>query len=78
MRVISKQWPGQAENIDVLVRARIPSHSPQDDASPLMRSLLDAGHLRLFRNGDFHPGGVEIDRNFNWVSRRRSAPRRSG
>jgi uncharacterized NAD(P)/FAD-binding protein YdhS len=70
IRIVSKQWPGQIESVDVLIRARIPSHSPQDDASPLMRSLLDAGHVRLFRNGDFHPGGIEVDRHFNWVSAR--------
>jgi len=41
-------------------------HSPQDDASPLLQSLLKARHVRPFYNGTFHPGGLEIDRNFNW------------
>jgi uncharacterized NAD(P)/FAD-binding protein YdhS len=70
LRVVAKHWAGQAEQLDVLVRARVPTHNLEDDASPLMRSLLDAGHVRLFRNGEFHPGGIEIDRNFNWVSNR--------
>ena len=33
-----------------------------------MRSLLAAGHVRLFFNGGFHPGGIEINREFNWVA----------
>jgi len=43
-------------------------HSPADDASPLLLGLLRAGHARLFQNGSFHPGGIEVDRNFNWVT----------
>jgi len=59
----------------VLVKARISMHSPQDDASPLLRGLLDDGHARLFRNGDFHAGGIEIDRGHNWVARNGSIVR---
>jgi FAD-NAD(P)-binding len=69
MCVAAQHWPWYAQTLDVLVRARISNHSPVDDASPLMRSLLDAGHVRLFRNGDFHPGGIEVDRHLNWVTR---------
>jgi hypothetical protein len=43
-------------------------HSPKDDSSPLLRGLLSAGHVRLFRNGEFFPGGIEVCRNFHWVS----------
>jgi len=66
---LSTQWPGQPVEVDALVRARISMHSPQDDASPLLRGLLEDGYARLFRNGDFHPGGIDIDRQHNWVAR---------
>lgn len=69
MRLVAKCWRGTAREVDVLVKARISMHSPQDDASPLLRGLLDDGHARLFRNGDFHPGGIEIDRQHHWVAR---------
>ena len=34
----------------------------------LLQGLLADGHVRLFRNGGFHPGGIEIDRHHNWIS----------
>ncbi|MEP6501745.1 MAG: FAD/NAD(P)-binding protein [Betaproteobacteria bacterium] len=68
MRISAARWPGHSVEVHALVKARISMHSPQDDASPLLRGLLDDGHVRLFRNGDFHAGGIEIDRNHNWVS----------
>jgi len=68
MRLSATRWPGHSAEVHALVKARISMHSPQDDASPLLRGLLDDGHVRLFRNGDFHAGGIEIDRNHNWVS----------
>ena len=67
MRISAAKWPDHSVEAHVLVRARISMHSPQDDASPLLRGLLDDGHVRLFRNGDFPAGGIEIDRNHNWV-----------
>jgi uncharacterized NAD(P)/FAD-binding protein YdhS len=69
MRISAAKWPNHSADVDVLVKARISMHSPQDDASPLLRGLLDDGHVRLFRNGDFHAGGIEIDRNHNWIGR---------
>jgi hypothetical protein len=54
--------------VDAFVKARVSMHSPADDTSALMRSLLSSGHARLFRNGAFHPGGIEVDRNFNVVN----------
>ncbi len=67
MRLSAARWASQSAEVHVLVKARISMHSPQDDASPLLRGLLEDGHVRLFRNGDFHAGGIEIDRNHNWV-----------
>jgi len=68
MCVASSRWPDRRVDVDVLVHARISMHSPADDASPLLLGLLRAGHARLFQNGSFHPGGIEVDRNFNWVT----------
>ncbi len=68
MEVVSRLWPERRTPVDVLVKARVPMHSPADDASPLLRGLLKAGHLRLFHNGGFHPGGIEVNRDFNWVT----------
>lgn len=68
MRVASPLWPDRSMPVDVLVKARVSMPSPEDDASPLMRGLLDAGYVRQFRNGGFHPGGIEVDRDFRWVS----------
>ncbi|HEY6514414.1 MAG TPA: FAD/NAD(P)-binding protein [Burkholderiaceae bacterium] len=67
-KVVSAQWPERKAPVDVHVKARVSMHSPADDASALMRGLLSGGHARLFTNGGFHPGGIEIDRNFNVVS----------
>ena len=72
---LSTRWPGEVVEVDALIKARISMHSPRDDASPLLRGLLEDGHVRLFRNGDFHPGGIDIDRQHNWVSRNGSVLR---
>jgi uncharacterized NAD(P)/FAD-binding protein YdhS len=68
MRVASTRWPERSTPVDVLVKARVSMPSPQEDASPLMRSLLDAGLVRPFANGGFQPGGIEVDRDFRWVT----------
>lgn len=68
MRVMSRKWPEQTTDIHVLIKARVSMHSPQDDASPLLQRLLKAGHVRPFYNGAFHPGGLEINCDFNLVS----------
>jgi hypothetical protein len=73
MRVVSAQWPERSVAVDALVAARVSMHSPADDASPLLRGLLNAGYVRLFHNGAFHPGGIEVCRHFNWVSERGSS-----
>ena len=75
MRIAATRWAGHSVEVDALVKARISMHSPQDDASPLLRGLLADGHVRLFCNGDFHAGGIEIDRAHNWVSRNGSVVR---
>src|SRR6185436_19110408 len=34
---------------------------PETDDSPLMEKLLDRGICRPYMNGEFHPGGIDID-----------------
>ncbi|MET8625165.1 FAD/NAD(P)-binding protein [Kitasatospora sp. NPDC004669] len=46
---------------DVLVGASVDPFLPEQDTSPLTRSLLSAGHARPFANGWFRPGGFDID-----------------
>ena len=67
-KITSAQWPERRRPVDVHVKARVSMHSPADDSSPLLRGLLSDGYARLFTNGRFHPGGIEVDRNFNVVS----------
>jgi uncharacterized NAD(P)/FAD-binding protein YdhS len=67
-KIVSAQWPERRTAVDVHVKARVSMHSPVDDGSTLLRGLLSDGFARLFRNGGFHPGGIEVDRNFNVVS----------
>jgi uncharacterized NAD(P)/FAD-binding protein YdhS len=68
MCVVSSLWPDKSTAVDVVVKARVPMHSPADDSSPLLRGLLKAGYVRLFHNGSFHPGGIDVTREFNWVT----------
>ncbi|WP_321906940.1 FAD/NAD(P)-binding protein [Paraburkholderia tropica] len=46
---------------DVLVTARLDPYSPLSDASTLSANLLARGLIRPYFNGDYHPGGIEID-----------------
>lgn len=52
---------------DVLVSARLDSYSPLSDASRLSAALLARGIVRPFMNGDYHPGGLDIDRDLHPV-----------
>ena len=70
LRIASAKWPEHEAEVHALIKARVSMPSLKDGASPLMRGLLNAGHVRPFHNGNFHPGGIEINRDFNWVSRR--------
>ncbi|KWA81895.1 hypothetical protein WL30_23730 [Burkholderia ubonensis] len=46
---------------DVLVVARLDPYSPATDGSPLSAALLGRGIVRPYRNGDYHPGGLDVD-----------------
>ncbi len=69
MRLCAAAWPDHGVKLHALVKARISMHGPQDDASPLLRGLLADGYVRPYRNGEFHPGGIEVDRQHRWVGR---------
>ncbi|PLZ01868.1 hypothetical protein CY652_13715 [Burkholderia sp. WAC0059] len=54
---IGRQWA------DVLVTARLDAWSPLTDDATLTARLLERGLIRPYRNGDYHPGGIDIDRH---------------
>lgn len=57
-----------SEYADVLIRARIALPGPAEDQSPLMRNLVQRGVVRPFLNGQFQPGGIEINRDMNVIN----------
>lgn len=73
MVVRSAIWPELSREVDVLVRARVSMHGPEQDASPLMAGLLKDGHVRPFMNGSFAAGGIEVNRQLNWIAHDGSA-----
>lgn len=46
---------------DVLIAARLDTYSPLSDDAVLTANLLRRGLVRPYRNGDYHPGGIDID-----------------
>jgi uncharacterized NAD(P)/FAD-binding protein YdhS len=50
-------------NADVLIKARLDAFSPLTDSSPLTRNLLRNGLIEPHFNGNYHPGGLDIDRD---------------
>lgn len=52
---------------DVLVVARLDAYSPLTDRSPLSANLLARGLIRPYYNGDYHPGGIDIDASLHPV-----------
>ncbi|MYM41619.1 FAD/NAD(P)-binding protein [Duganella qianjiadongensis] len=49
------------QGVDVLIVARLASFFPFQTTSLLIRNMLARGLVRPYRNGDFHPGGLDID-----------------
>ncbi|WP_224039646.1 FAD/NAD(P)-binding protein [Paraburkholderia unamae] len=54
---------------DVLIAARLDTWSPLTDATPLTANLVANGLIRPYRNGDYHPGGIDIDRHLRPIGR---------
>ncbi|MFD2470843.1 FAD/NAD(P)-binding protein [Amycolatopsis silviterrae] len=48
---------------DVVISARLDKYSPCTDSSPLSANLVRRGLVRPFRNGEYHPSGIDIDEN---------------
>lgn len=46
---------------DVLIRARVGGFLPERDGSALYANLLESGLVRPYLNGEYHPGGLDID-----------------
>jgi uncharacterized NAD(P)/FAD-binding protein YdhS len=49
---------------DVIVAARVATFRPEEAASEFYRNLLIRGVVRSYRNGLYHPGGLDIDRQY--------------
>ncbi len=57
------------EYMDVIVRARIDcTVYPEKQESALIRNMLRRGALRPYRNGGFHPGGIDVDASQNVIN----------
>ncbi|CAF3723622.1 unnamed protein product [Didymodactylos carnosus] len=52
---------------DVLIKGMIDSFYPERDDSRLIRHMLKRGLIRPFSNGDYHPGGIDVNKNQNPV-----------
>lgn len=59
----------ERRSADVLVLSRIDVFSPLNDGSALMQNLLQSGSIRPYYNGEYHPGGIDIDQNNNVLDR---------
>lgn len=52
---------------DVLVIARLDPYSPETDSSILTRNMVSRGIVRPHLNGDYHPGGLDINRDMQVI-----------
>ncbi|APA90341.1 hypothetical protein BJG93_32550 (plasmid) [Paraburkholderia sprentiae WSM5005] len=68
--VIETTFAGRVErrHADVLALSRIDVYSPLNDAAPLTADMIQRGVIRPHMNGDYHPGGIDIDTNNNVLS----------
>lgn len=69
--VIRTQFESMYEerHADVFIVAKIEAALPDLDASPLLANLLDKGMVRPYYNGNYHPGGIDITRGGNPISK---------
>lgn len=65
----SSVWPEYEKIADVLVHAQISMHSPKDDGTELWKQLLSKGYARLYFNGNYHPGGIDVSHNMQVINR---------
>lgn len=67
--VIESTFPNMVVQMpaDVLVIARVPQSRPAEDMSDLPSNLLRSGKIKPFLNADYHPCGIDIDRQMHPV-----------
>ncbi|WP_210467685.1 hypothetical protein, partial [Vibrio crassostreae] len=63
----STVWPELQEQADIKIHANISMHSPEDDGTELWKNLLANQYTRLYFNGDYHPGGIDVTPNMNVI-----------
>lgn len=63
----STVWPGLQEQANIKIHAKIPIHSPRDDGTELWKNLLAKQYTRLYFNGNYHPGGIDVTPNMNVI-----------
>lgn len=75
---IATNYPSHEErsHADVLVIARLDPYSPLTDDSRLTENLLARGAIRPYRNGAYHPGGIDIDEDMHPVDAHGNVQRR--
>ncbi|CAF1158839.1 unnamed protein product, partial [Didymodactylos carnosus] len=54
--------------VDVLIKGMMESFYPERNNSCLIRNMLKRGLIRPFSNGDYRPGGIDINENQNLIS----------
>ncbi|EOX4358922.1 FAD/NAD(P)-binding protein [Vibrio cholerae] len=63
----STVWPELQERADIKIHAKVSMHSPKDDGTKLWENLLAKKYIRLYFNGNYHPGGIDVTRNMNVI-----------
>ncbi|CDH23587.1 FAD/NAD(P)-binding protein [Xenorhabdus bovienii] len=56
------------KQVDVIIAARLDSYSPLTDASELTQNLVKNGLIIPFMNGNYHPGGIAIDKSLHPIN----------
>ncbi|KPN87675.1 FAD/NAD(P)-binding protein [Pseudomonas nunensis] len=67
---IDTHYPQHTEQryADALVIARLDAYSPLSDGAALTKNLMSRGLIQPYRNGDYHPGGIDIDADLHPLS----------
>lgn len=63
----SASLPDREFRADVLIRARVPKSSPNQDKSPLLYRLLEKGLVRPFTNQGMEIGGIDVDEGLHII-----------
>jgi uncharacterized NAD(P)/FAD-binding protein YdhS len=66
----------ERREVDVVIAARLDIYSPLSDRAELSANLLRRGLIKPYMNGDYHPGGIDIDENLHPLDRHNVAQRR--